>query len=100
MRWEPQKASDGAALLPLKGLVRTVRTPEFEGVTFHEVLCKSALNKVPASSAMPFEWTVNPTRGCLHRCVYCFARKSHEYLDLDSGADSTPRSWSRRMWWK
>ena len=87
MRWEPQKASDGAALLPLKGLVRTVRTPEFEGVTFHEVLCKSALNKVPASSAMPFEWTVNPTRGCLHRCVYCFARKSHEYLDLDSGAD-------------
>lgn len=87
MRWESQKASDGAALLPLKGLVRTVRTPEFEGVTFHEVLCKSALNKVPASSAMPFEWTVNPTRGCLHRCVYCFARKSHEYLDLDSGAD-------------
>lgn len=36
---------------------------------------------------MPFTWTINPTRGCLHRCVYCFARKTHEYLDLDSGRD-------------
>lgn len=34
---------------------------------------------------MPFEWTVNPYRGCTHACVYCFARKSHSYLDLDTG---------------
>src|SRR5699024_1487238 len=52
-----------------------------------EVLWKSALNRVPKNSSMPFTWTINPTRGCLHRCVYCFARKTHEYLDLDSGAD-------------
>lgn len=89
MRWDGQKLSDGAgpALLPLNGLVRSVRTPEFEGVTFHEVLCRSALNRVPKNSTMPFTWTINPTRGCLHQCVYCFARKTHEYLDLDSGAD-------------
>ncbi|HLS63883.1 MAG TPA: Rv2578c family radical SAM protein [Ruania sp.] len=89
MRWDGQKLTDGTgpALLPLKGLVRSVRTPEFEGVTFHEVLCKSALNRVPKNSSMPFTWTINPTRGCLHQCVYCFARKTHEYLDLDSGAD-------------
>ncbi|AYN37662.1 hypothetical protein DUI70_7169 [Streptomyces albus] len=36
---------------------------------------------------MPFEWTVNPYRGCSHACVYCFARKTHSYLDLDTGLD-------------
>lgn len=74
-------------LLPLAGLVQSVQTPEFEGITFHEVLSKSALNKVPPSSTMPFEWTVNPYRGCSHACVYCFARKSHTYLNFDSGVD-------------
>ncbi|WP_146363224.1 Rv2578c family radical SAM protein [Arthrobacter yangruifuii] len=74
-------------LIPLQGLVRSVRTPDFAGVTFHEVVAKSVLNKVGGGSNMPFEWTVNPYRGCSHACVYCFARKTHTYLDLDSGAD-------------
>jgi len=89
MRWESRElgGTDPAALLPLAGLVRTVRTPDFAGVTFHEVLCRSALNRVPAASSMPFAWTINPTRGCLHRCTYCFARRTHEYLDLDPGKD-------------
>lgn len=75
------------ALLPLQGLLRTVRTPEFAGVTFHEVAAKSVLNKVPPSSTMPFSWTINPYRGCSHACVYCFARNSHTYLDFDAGLD-------------
>lgn len=76
-----------AALLPMQGFLRTVRTPEFAGVTFHEVAAKSVLNKVPESSTMPFTWTINPYRGCSHACVYCFARKSHTYLDFDPGLD-------------
>jgi DNA repair photolyase len=64
-----------------------VTTPEFAGVTFHEVTAKSVLNKVVAGSRMPFEWTINPYRGCSHACVYCFARKSHTYLDFDAGLD-------------
>lgn len=87
MRWASQQIDDTQALLPLRGLIRSVRTPEFAGVTFHEVACRSALNKVPAGSQMPFSWTINPTRGCLHRCTYCFARRTHEYLDLDAGVD-------------
>ncbi|HEY3438641.1 MAG TPA: Rv2578c family radical SAM protein [Actinotalea sp.] len=91
MRWDGQvvAAVDEAALpgLALAGLVRSVRTPEFAGVTFHEVAAKSALNRVPDGSRVPFRWTVNPMRGCLHACTYCFARPTHEYLDLDAGTD-------------
>lgn len=75
------------ALIPLAGLVRSISTPEFSGVTFHEVTAKSVLNKVPPGSNMPFEWTVNPYRGCSHACVYCFARKTHTYLEFDAGRD-------------
>ncbi|MDO3297697.1 Fe-S protein, radical SAM family protein [Mycobacteroides abscessus subsp. massiliense] len=90
MRWDGQAlAADDGALPGLEriGLVRSVRTPEFEGITFHEVLCKSALNKVPAVSMLPFRFTVNAFRGCAHACRYCFARPTHEYLEFDSGAD-------------
>jgi DNA repair photolyase len=97
MRWDaqalmPRPAESAAdapspALLPLAGLVRSVTTPEFAGITFHEVTAKSVLNKVPAGSRMPFEWTINPYRGCSHACVYCFARKTHTYLDFDAGLD-------------
>ncbi|KAA0926520.1 Rv2578c family radical SAM protein [Rhodococcus sp. ANT_H53B] len=91
MRWAGQTldAADDGALpgLQRSGLVRSVQTPEFEGITFHEVLCKSALNEVPSESQVPFSWTVNPMRGCSHACRYCFARPTHEYLDLDSGND-------------
>ncbi|MVU77833.1 radical SAM protein [Nocardia sp. ET3-3] len=89
MRWQRQtlNADDGALPgLERAGFVRSVQTPEFEGITFHEVLCKSALNRVPDSN-LPFSWTINPMRGCSHACRYCFARGSHEYLDLDAGAD-------------
>ena len=94
MRWAGQEISNEAedpAALPglgrMSSFVRTVRTPEFSGITFHEVLAKSALNRVPAVSRVPFGWTVNPYRGCSHACVYCFARSTHTYLDLDTGRD-------------
>src|SRR5690606_4571037 len=65
---------------------RTVETPEFAGMRFHEVLARTALNHVPGESKrMPFAWTINPYRGCSHACVYCFARPTHRYLDLDTG---------------
>jgi DNA repair photolyase len=99
VRWDGQTVSNpdglvdaqlssGIRALPgMEGLARTVTTPDFDGITFHEVLCKSALNKVPESAALPFTWTINPYRGCSHACTYCFARASHEYLEFDAGAD-------------
>ena len=90
VRWAEQgvRVDDGALPgLQRIGFVRTVRTPQFEGVTFHEVLCKSALNKMPAAAMLPFRFTVNGYRGCAHACRYCFARPTHEYLEFDPGAD-------------
>lgn len=52
-----------------------------------EDTCKTALNRVPDASRVPFRWTVNPYRGCTHSCHYCFARAFHTYLDLGVGDD-------------
>ncbi len=52
-------------------VVRTFDAPEALGIRFHEIKAKSALNRVPPSSRMPFRWTVNPYRGCSHACAYC-----------------------------
>jgi DNA repair photolyase len=92
MRWDAQRLDlEEPTTLPgmpsIRGLLRTVQVPEFPGLTFHEVRSKSALNHVPGESAMPFPWTINPYRGCSHGCVYCFARRTHEWLELDSGHD-------------
>lgn len=92
MRWQGQ-ALDHVQRDALPGLarlndfIRSVQTPEFAGVTFHEVAAKSALTRQQPGSAVPFGWTINPYRGCSHACVYCFARSSHTYLGLDSGHD-------------
>jgi len=49
--------------------------------SYQEVRCRSALNAV---KGMPFEWTLNPYRGCTHGCHYCFARRYHKQFELDS----------------
>jgi DNA repair photolyase len=95
MRWENLTVESGGhsrtadtALFGADAVVsRRFDTPEFRGITFHEVRARSIINRVPGASRMPFEWTVNPYRGCSHACVYCFARKTHTYLDLDAGID-------------
>jgi DNA repair photolyase len=74
-------------LIERGAVARTFDTPGFRGMTFYEVQAKSIVNRVPEASRMPFRWTINPYRGCQHSCVYCYARNSHNYLDLDAGAD-------------
>ena len=52
-----------------------------DGAAYQEVSCRSALNAV---KGMPFNWTLNPYRGCTHGCHYCFARRYHAQFELDS----------------
>ncbi len=48
---------------------------------------KTIINRVSRTSDVPFDWTVNPYRGCEHGCIYCFARPFHEYLGFSCGLD-------------
>jgi DNA repair photolyase len=48
---------------------------------------QSVINHVAPTSDVPFDWTLNPYRGCEHGCIYCFARPYHEYLGYSCGLD-------------
>lgn len=48
---------------------------------------QQVINRVSRTSDVPFDWTLNPYRGCEHGCVYCFARPYHEYLGFSCGLD-------------
>ncbi len=93
MRWDSLRLTGDAshgrqeALFDRAVVSRTFDTPGFRGITFHEVHARSLISKVPQASRVPFQWTINPYRGCSHACVYCFARNTHTYLDLDAGHD-------------
>jgi DNA repair photolyase len=91
MRWEALQLDQAPAAAPAlfgrDAVARTFDTPGFRGMTFYEVHAKSIINRVPATSRMAFSWTINPYRGCGHACVYCFARSTHTYLDLNAGTD-------------
>ena len=75
MRWDNLKieAEEGTRLPGYRdaATVRRFDAPEALDTRFYEIHAKSALNRVPEASRMPFRWTINPYRGCSHACVYC-----------------------------
>jgi DNA repair photolyase len=88
MRWDEQRVENDLRL-PGVGdgtVTRTFDAPEAMGINFHEVRARSALNRVPGGR-YGFGWTINPFRGCSHACVYCFARRTHKYLEMNAGRD-------------
>lgn len=91
VRWDDLLVeADAAHTLPgyrEPAVVRSFDAPEALDTRFYEVRAKSALNKVPERSRMPFRWTINPYRGCSHACKYCFARPTHQFLGWDAGRD-------------
>jgi DNA repair photolyase len=75
VRWDGQTVeADEDGRLPGfadTAVVRRFDAPEALDTRFYEVRSKSALNRVPGGSRVPFRWTINPYRGCSHACVYC-----------------------------
>jgi len=86
---------EAAARLPL-------RSPELEdlpasrGVEFVEMPVRQILNRCD-SPRMPFRWTINPYRGCEFGCVYCYARYTHEFLELRDPMDFERKIFVKRM---
>ena len=90
MRWDNLKLeAEAETRLPgyRDAVIRTFNAPEALDTRFYEVYAKSAINKVPESSRMPFRYTINPYRGCSHACQFCFARPTHAYLGFNAGRD-------------
>jgi DNA repair photolyase len=65
-------------------------------VEFVEMPVKQILNRC-TSPRMPFRWTINPYRGCEFGCVYCYARYTHEFLELRDPMDFERRIFVKRM---
>jgi len=55
-------------------------------VEYFTLPVRSLLNRC-TGVRMPFTWTINPYRGCEFACKYCYARYTHEFMELRDGAD-------------
>src|SRR5438128_9156050 len=71
---------------PLVGIARLAAQGESlrqaHDVEYFTLPVRSLLNRC-TSARMPFTWTINPYRGCEFACKYCYARYTHEFMELD-----------------
>jgi DNA repair photolyase len=60
---------------------------EGHNVEYFTLTSKTLLNRCVSRRAMPFTWTINPYRGCEFGCRYCYARYTHEFMEMRDGLD-------------
>src|SRR5215472_2007378 len=56
-------------------------------VEYFTLSAKSLLNRCVSKRQMPFTWTINPYRGCEFGCRYCYARYTHEFMEMHDGME-------------
>jgi DNA repair photolyase len=80
-------ASDRPKLVGIARLAaRGESVREGHNVEYFTLPVRSLLNRC-TSVRMPFEWTINPYRGCEFACKYCYARYTHEFMEMRDGID-------------
>jgi DNA repair photolyase len=76
---------------PLVGIARLASEGkslrEGHEVEYFTLPAKSLLNRCNTQRRMPFTWTINPYRGCEFGCRYCYARYTHEFMEMRDGAE-------------
>ena len=76
---------------PLQGIARLAASGCSAGeghlVEFRTLPVRSLLNRCVSRRGFPFRWTINPYRGCEFGCRYCYARYTHEFMELRDPAD-------------
>ena len=60
---------------------------EGHDVEYFTLASKSLLNRCVSNRQMPFTWTINPYRGCEFACKYCYARYTHEFMEMRDGLE-------------
>lgn len=72
--------------MALVGIARLASQSELleakRSVQYLEIPSRSILNRTKPN--MPFQWTINPYRGCEFGCKYCYARYTHEFMEMDA----------------
>src|SRR5579884_2929056 len=86
---------NAAAELPLDVRHDDCRLETARGVEFVEMPVHKILNRC-SNERMPFRWTINPYRGCEFGCVYCYARYTHDFLELRDPDDFERRIFVKR----
>jgi DNA repair photolyase len=80
-----------AAKPPLVGIARLAAQGESirEGhnVEYFTLPTRSLLNRCVSNRQVPFTWTINPYRGCEFACKYCYARYTHEFMEMRNGIE-------------
>src|ERR1700682_223543 len=79
-----------ATTLGLVGIARLAKQGESlrqgHEVEYFTLPARSLLNRC-TGARMPFTWTINPYRGCEFACKYCYARYTHEFMEMRDGVD-------------
>jgi DNA repair photolyase len=74
----------------LVGIAKLAARGEFvrpgHDVQYFTLEARTLLNRCKAPR-MPFQWTINPYRGCEFACKYCYARYTHEFMEMRNGLD-------------
>ena len=81
------RAGSGAPLIGIAKLAaqgESIRQGHL--VEYFTMPSRSLLNRC-TSSRVPFDWTINPYRGCEFACKYCYARYTHEFMEMRDGVD-------------
>ena len=60
---------------------------EGHNVEYFSIGSRSLLSRVVSGRNLPFPWAINPYRGCEFACKYCYARYTHEFMELRDGVD-------------
>jgi DNA repair photolyase len=69
---------------------------EGHNVEYFTIQAKSLLNRCNSRRAMPFTWTINPYRGCEFGCRYCYARYTHEFMEMRDGLEFEQKIYAKQ----
>jgi len=65
-------------------------------VEYFTLPVRSLLNRCDSRREMPFTWTINPYRGCEFACKYCYARYTHEFMEMRNGIEFEQKIYAKQ----
>src|SRR5207244_5402079 len=69
---------------------------EGHDIEYFTLPVRSLLNRCDSLREMPFTWTINPYRGCEFACKYCYARYTHEFMEMRNGIEFEQKIYAKQ----